>query len=86
MLDLGCHAAHGPYVNVSDALLWLDVFSESGGLVVGVDAWEDFSLDLQRRFDRVPPYATMRVEKRTCAATRQRAPALTLPSDELVPP
>ena len=33
MVDLGCHAGHGPHMNVSDALLWLDVFHEPGGLV-----------------------------------------------------
>ena len=55
MVDVGCHSAHGIHANVSDALLWLDAFgmSSPGGLVLGIDAYEDFALDLQRRFDTV---------------------------------
>ena len=41
MVDLGCHAGHTRYKNVSDALLWLHYFNHSGGAVLGVDAWED---------------------------------------------
>jgi hypothetical protein len=65
MVDLGCHAGHGPHVNVSDALLWLNAFGHEGGEVLGVDAFEDFATDLQHRFDNVEPYASMRsVRKR----------------------
>jgi hypothetical protein len=66
MVDLGCHAAHGKYRNVSDALLWLHHFrSQNGGIVLGVDIIEDYSLDLQHRFDDVEPYRSMRgVSKR----------------------
>ena len=60
MVDLGSHAGHGPGRNVSDALLWLRSFSESGSLVIGVDAFEDFALDLQHRFDELEPFASMR--------------------------
>ena len=51
MVDLGCHAGHGRHRNVSDALLWLRSFNHSGGVVMGVDVFEDFALDLQHRFD-----------------------------------
>ena len=52
MVDLGAHAAHGAYLNISDALLFLDLFGHlNGTVVVAVDGFEDFSLDLQRRFD-----------------------------------
>ena len=68
MVDLGCHAGHGRHKNISDALIWLDIFPGSG-MVVGVDAFEDFALDLQYRFDHVPPYSEMR-------ATTKRAFAL----------
>jgi len=60
MIDLGCHAGHGRFYNLSDALLWLDHFSHTGSLVIGVDAFEDFALDLQHRFDEVEPYRSMR--------------------------
>ena len=67
-VDLGSHASHGAYVNISDALLFLDAFHEPGSLVVAVDLFEDFALDLQRRFDSIEPYASMRgVEKRSLA-------------------
>ena len=59
MVDLGCHAGHGKHKNISDALIWLDIFPGSG-MVVGVDAFEDYALDLQYRFDHVPPYSEMR--------------------------
>ena len=60
MIDLGSHASHGPFVNVSDALLFLDVYGKvEGSAVLAVDAFEDFSLDLQHRFDAVAPYASM---------------------------
>ena len=59
MIDLGCHAGHGRHYNLSDALLWLHHFSHEGSLVIGVDAFEDFALDLQHRFDEVEPYRSM---------------------------
>ena len=34
--------------------------AEPEGTVLGVDANEDFSRDLQYRFDHVPPYAELR--------------------------
>ena len=37
----------------------LDSFHEPGGFVLGVDAFEDYALDLQERFDRVSPYSEM---------------------------
>jgi len=66
MVDCGCHSGHTQYKNVSDALLWLDLFgSPKGGIVLGVDAVEDFALDLQHRFNDVPPYSSMtQIEKR----------------------
>ena len=69
MLDLGCQAGHGPYRNVSDTLLWLDAFHARGSLVVGVDAYRDYALDLQHRLDHVAPYSLMAgVEKRAIHA------------------
>ena len=60
MVDAGCHAGHGPDRNMSDMLLWLDIFSRDGaGLVVGIDAFEDFVLDLQYRLEHVPPYSSL---------------------------
>ena len=64
MVDLGSHAGHGVGRNVSDALLWLDHFHDAGSTVLGVDAFEDYALDLQHRFDAVAPYKSMaRVRK-----------------------
>ena len=63
MLDLGCHAGAGPYLNLSDALLWMKWFNHSGGTVVGVDAFEDYALDLQQRFDHVSPYSGVPLRK-----------------------
>lgn len=68
MMDLGSHASHGHFTNLSDALLFLDAFHAPGTQVVGVDAFEDFALDLQRRFDTHPRYGAMvGVEKRSLA-------------------
>ncbi|KAL1518845.1 hypothetical protein AB1Y20_015360 [Prymnesium parvum] len=82
MVDVGCHSGHGPHANLSDALLWLDLFNESGGVVVGIDAHEEFALDLQRRFDLVPPYSMMDVTKRayTLAITNADGGAINFPS------
>ena len=57
MVDLGCHAGHGRARNMSDALVWLHYFNHSGR-VLGVDALQDFALDVQLRFDR-EPYASL---------------------------
>ena len=57
MVDLGCHAGHGRSRNLSDALVWLHYFNHSGR-VVGVDALQDFALDVQLRLDR-EPYASL---------------------------
>ena len=66
MVDFGCQAAHGTHRNLSDALLWLSRFNCSGSIVVGVDAFEDWAIDLQYRFDHVPPFSkTIGVSKRT---------------------
>jgi len=59
-MDLGSQAGHGLYRNMSDALLWLNYFNASGSLVIGVDAFEDYALDLQHRFDAVAPFSEMR--------------------------
>lgn len=71
MLDLGCHAGHSADVNVSDSLLFLDRFHAPGTSVLAVDAYEDFALDLNRRFDTVAPYASM-------AGVRKRAKAVAI--------
>ena len=55
MVDLGCHAGHGVAKNMSDALLWLHHFNASGSAVLGVDAHEEFALDLQHRL-HAPPF------------------------------
>lgn len=60
MVDLGCHASHGVHSNISDALLWLNEFNATGGLVLAVDIYEDFALDVKRRMERVPPYDQIR--------------------------
>ena len=60
MFDIGSQAGHGPFRNTSDALLWLQHFHAAGSVVVGVDAFLDYALDLQHRFDHVEPYASMR--------------------------
>ena len=52
MLDLGCHAGHGIERNISDANIWLHHFNHTGSQVLGVDAFEDYALDLQVRFNR----------------------------------
>ena len=52
MLDLGCHAGAGRAFNVSDANIWLNHFNHTGSEVLGVDAFEDFALDLAARFRR----------------------------------
>ena len=57
MVDLGSHAGHGRHHNLSDAMIWLHYFNHSGR-VFAVDAFEDFALDLQQRFDMVPPYSS----------------------------
>jgi len=68
MIDAGCHAGHGRHKNVSDALLWLDSFHYPGSEVLAIDAFEDFALDLQYRFDHHPQYASYtRVKKRAIA-------------------
>ena len=68
MIDAGCHAGHGPHKNVSDALLWLDRFHHQGSEVLALDAFEDFALDLQYRFDHHPVYASYTgVRKRAIA-------------------
>ena len=59
MVDLGAHAGHGLHLNVSDALIWLDYFHEAGSDVLALDAFEDFALDLQHRFDDLPRYRDM---------------------------
>jgi hypothetical protein len=60
MVDLGCHAGHGPNRNTSDALIFFDFWNAPGTTVVGVDAFEDFAQDLQHRpvqHDLTPPLA-----------------------------
>ena len=74
MIDLGSHASHGPFVNMSDALLFLDVYGNvDGSAVVAVDAFEDFSLDLQHRFDAIAPYSSMRITKKSLTLSIDRA-------------
>jgi hypothetical protein len=66
MVDLGSHACHGRFCNVSDALLFLQAFHAPGTLAIGVDMVEHFASDLQYRFDYVEPYRSMAgVEKRS---------------------
>ena len=64
MVDLGSHASHGHFSNISDALLMLDSFGHiPGSVVVAVDAFEDFAIDLQRRFDAHKIYSAMAATK-----------------------
>ena len=60
MVDFGCHAGHGRSRNISDALLWLQRFNATGSLVLGVDLHEDYTLDLQHRFDTIRPFSELR--------------------------
>lgn len=81
MVDLGCQAGH--FVdggggtrppNVSDALLWLDYFNSSGD-VLGVDLFQDYSLDLAHRMREVHPY-------RTLSSVNRRAVTLAMALDD----
>jgi len=65
MIDLGSHTGHGQHRNLSDALNWLRFFNASGGAIFGIDAVEDYALDLQYRFDDVPPFSSIRIQKRS---------------------
>ena len=58
-VDLGSHSSHSAFANVSDALLFLDVFHANGSIAIGVDVFEDFAQDLQRRMNYIQPYASM---------------------------
>lgn len=62
MIDLGCHAGHSAWLNVSDATLFLDYFNHSGSAVIVADAFEDFALDMVHRLNEVEPYSRMGVE------------------------
>ena len=84
MVDLGSHAGHGVGRNISDALLWLDHFHDPGSLAMGVDAFEDYSLDMQHRFDDVEPYRSMDGVRKislhaALAAESERSKAFHLP-------
>ena len=58
-------------INISDALLFLDYFgNHSGSIIVAVDIYEDFALDLERRMHDVQPYASMRSVQRMSSSTR----------------
>ena len=59
MLDLGCHAGHGPHINESDATRWLLRFHHPGSIVVGVDAVEDYALDIHHRMNNIEPFRSM---------------------------
>lgn len=68
MIDLGSHASFGHFINMSDALFFLGFFGNiQGSAVVAVDAFEDFALDLQRRFDAIEPFASMVASKLSLA-------------------
>ena len=58
MVDLGSHASHGHFTNLSDTLLWLDTFHARGSVVVGVDAFEDFVRNGDHR-TRLPPLLSL---------------------------
>ena len=63
-----CHAGHGQWKNVSDALLWLHYFNHSGSAVLAIDAFEDYALDLTHRLRHLEPYASLPVEAWAVAA------------------
>ena len=65
MVDLGCHAGHGTYKNMSDALIWMHYFNATGGSVHGIDIVDDFAQDLQIRMDSHSLYKSISVEKKT---------------------
>ena len=48
-VDLGSHCSHGVDANISDAIMFLDLFRGKHSVVLAVDAFEDFALDLQVR-------------------------------------
>ena len=83
MVDLGCHAGLGPYRNESDALIWLRYFNRSGA-VLAVDAFEDYVLDHQFRFDHGEPFGRMSgVERLTAFAALGSKDGATAPMDQL---
>uniref|UniRef100_A0A7S0Q5V8 Methyltransferase FkbM domain-containing protein n=1 Tax=Coccolithus braarudii TaxID=221442 RepID=A0A7S0Q5V8_9EUKA len=55
MVDLGGSAGHGFYLNISDAMLWTAQFNHSGSQVVALDAFYDYALDMQQRFEALQP-------------------------------
>lgn len=64
-VDLGCHAGHGRFLNMSDALYWLHFFRHPGGTVLAVDTFGDWVLDVQHRLDSVEPYRSVAARKLT---------------------
>ena len=76
MVDLGCHAGHGPHRNISDATLWVEAFrsSQPGGVVIGVDAFDDFVTDLRYRF-AASHAASLGIEKRAYTLVLRTPPA-----------
>ena len=76
-------AGHGLHKNLSDALLWLDHFHHAGSLVVGVDAFRDYALDLQHRFDNVQANARLpSAPRRRAARDARRRPPPAVPSTQ----
>ena len=57
--QVGCQSGNGIFYNLSDTLIWLRWFNHTGGLVVGIDGFEDYALDLQHRFDSVEPFSKL---------------------------
>ena len=80
-LDLGCHGGGGKSMNVSDALIFLHHFNFSGSLVLGVDAFEDFAIDLKHRFDHVPPYSQLRQVQKVAMQYAVHSTDTTAPRD-----
>ena len=66
MVDLGSVALQGPFLNNSDALLWLEYFDSPNSEVLAVDISRDFAADLQLRFNQ--EYGSKRARKRVVHA------------------
>lgn len=63
MVDIGCHAGHTRFKNLSDAMLFMHHYTRAGGLVLAVDAIEDYVFDLQQRL-AAPRYAALPIASR----------------------
>ena len=70
---------------MSDALLWLDAFgpgSAPGGLVVGVDVFEDFVVDTYNYIEQLASFLQTKTTKTTKAAIHKQGCPRTQKTDK----